>query len=861
MSKSRRDLSLVAIVALVAGSFAAAAPAQAAGELKIEPTSGIGAAVPHQDDISFKVSATGGNDSRELEDLHFLVANDGTFDVLAGVADGDTTTVSRVIDSSADEDDGVVLNPGEFDYSAGDRVSSITLQVQDSSENAFATTASTKRVTVTAFVDKNGDNLPNSDEWQVTQNVDFMDADAITFDNVLTQPVLGSSQTLLTTISNANINLAQSTLAVDLTFGDDTVNITSAATGAANNWTYSAVRNDLKVSRSGLNITGASTYAAAVYSDATTVAIERLGTTSNRVTSATTVHSLSGTALRTDVSKAIAADGGTTTVKAGSGSFVYTVFVANNVGAALEDEVVTLTVVEEDNTSLGDGSVTVGSSTLTNASNTAADDMDVTATTGANGKASFTISYSGLAGGSSADSFQFQASVSGVTEPEVTATAAAESADTVYMADTRAIDEELVVATDAQFTLTYHVLNQFGALYGGSDATVEVTTSGQTYTSTVVNGVAAVSMPGFDADNDGDLDMSVDVQTSAGDPSVTAIEHDVFVGTDDAVAAVTVAADSGSFGTASARISTNSEATARADVRFGTYTTTPDAEIGVTATITEANGNGTRSQVTFSGANLMFEVDTPNSGKIFEKGSITVWTDQNGKADVDVSSQTGGNQVLTVTAGGVSTTKTIYYGAVDATAGATLTLSAPAYAAPGSTFQVTGTLVDAFGNAVDTAASQLSIVYDGPGIAFGTLPTETDANGKFSFAVLLGQNDSGSATVTVKYDQAADGDFTGTLAPDLDITEVATVTVGEAPVTQKVNAGSFKGYVAVYARGYEGQRLSAKVGNDWVIVDPIVNNQGGDLHRTVEFTGAGVDIAVRIYIDRVLVDTIALTTK
>ena len=80
--------------------------------------------------------------------------------------------------------------------------------------------------------------------------------------------------------------------------------------------------------------------------------------------------------------------------------------------------------------------------------------------------------------------------------------------------------------------------------------------------------------------------------------------------------------------------------------------------------------------------------------------------------------------------------------------------------------------------------------------------------------------------------------------------------------SKTVNAGSFKGYVAVYARGYEGSRLSAKIGSDWVIVDSIVNNQeNGSLFRVTDFTGAGVDIAVRIYIDRVLIDTINLTTK
>lgn len=70
--------------------------------------------------------------------------------------------------------------------------------------------------------------------------------------------------------------------------------------------------------------------------------------------------------------------------------------------------------------------------------------------------------------------------------------------------------------------------------------------------------------------------------------------------------------------------------------------------------------------------------------------------------------------------------------------------------------------------------------------------------------------------------------------------------------TNKVNAGSFKGYVAFYALGYEEQRLSAKIGNDRVIVDPIVNNQSANLARVTDFTGAGVGIQVRIYIDRLL---------
>ena len=93
-------------------------------------------------------------------------------------------------------------------------------------------------------------------------------------------------------------------------------------------------------------------------------------------------------------------------------------------------------------------------------------------------------------------------------------------------------------------------------------------------------------------------------------------------------------------------------------------------------------------------------------------------------------------------------------------------------------------------------------------------------------------------------------------------TGIEIIGSASSEVDRKVNAGSFKGYVAVYAKGYEGHRLSAKVGSDWVIVPVIENNhQSGTLFRAVDYTGPGVSIAVRIYIDRSLVETVNLVTK
>ena len=87
----------------------------------------------------------------------------------------------------------------------------------------------------------------------------------------------------------------------------------------------------------------------------------------------------------------------------------------------------------------------------------------------------------------------------------------------------------------------------------------------------------------------------------------------------------------------------------------------------------------------------------------------------------------------------------------------------------------------------------------------------------------------------------------------ITVVEGTSVTVSD----KKVNAGSFKGFVALYAKGYEGQRFSAKVGDDWVIVESLASNY----ERIIEYTGAGVDCTVRLFIDKALVETVYLTTK
>jgi len=291
-----------------------------------------------------------------------------------------------------------------------------------------------------------------------------------------------------------------------------------------------------------------------------------------------------------------------------------------------------------------------------------------------------------------------------------------------------------------------------------------------------------------------------------------------------------------------------------------------DSELGTAAQVTlESNtaslalsagtGLAAGDVVTVSGAGLWFSYYDASATAILstEKDSLTFVID-NASDTVRVHSNTYvKNAVVTLTANGRSGTAKVTSDVAGPDSGTTVNWNVPTSTKPGTTFTVAGTLVDAFGNPVNATSGDVSLTYTGPGFVSGSLPTDTNAKGGFSFSVLLGSADTGAITVTFSYDTNADGDL-------LDTGEFAnSVTInGAAPAADtKVNAGSFKGYVAVYAKGYEGKRLSAKIGNDWIIVPALASN----FVRVTDFTGAGVSIAVRIYIDRVLIDTINLVTK
>jgi hypothetical protein len=322
----------------------------------------------------------------------------------------------------------------------------------------------------------------------------------------------------------------------------------------------------------------------------------------------------------------------------------------------------------------------------------------------------------------------------------------------------------------------------------------------------------------------------------------------------------------------------------------------------ISGTVVNADGSGQPGTlVTISADGFLFYDDAAGT---YALDTITVAGNEFGAFDVEVFAHNvvPAGATVTIEADGVTTTTSLATHLPESPNELTrdnldFSWNFPETIVMNTTYAITAKLTDKWGNPI--ASDNLGVKFQGFGsVEINGSETAKDKNfnssGEVTVFVRSLKDIAGPGSVTAELldsldypiapdpsTGAAQTQNIGTLVStsvdlestawdetlfDKELSEEVEVyeTAADAPQstsTQKVNAGSFKGYVAVYALGYEGQRLSAKIGNDWVIVDPIVNNESANLARVTDFTGAGVDIQVRIYIDRVLIDTIPLTTK
>jgi hypothetical protein len=263
--------------------------------------------------------------------------------------------------------------------------------------------------------------------------------------------------------------------------------------------------------------------------------------------------------------------------------------------------------------------------------------------------------------------------------------------------------------------------------------------------------------------------------------------------------------------------------------------------------------------VTISAPGVMFVTDSAH----YSLGSTTIKTGATGAwGDVAVLSTTAGKHTVTVTSGTGSATEDVYFGAAAHNSGAVVVVSAPATVLRGSTLQVSATVTDKFGNAVDTStgAATVAVTYTGPGLIVGTLPTETDADGMVKFNVLFGSNDSGTFAATVTYRPA------GAVVDTDNISASASVVVGTvgnvgalSGWTKNLNDGTVKMYaknivgvgkVQFFLNGEEIAWVRAATAADSKLREA---NGAYYLVRTVDLV-EGQKNALEIYVDGVRIE-------
>jgi hypothetical protein len=441
-------------------------------------------------------------------------------------------------------------------------------------------------------------------------------------------------------------------------------------------------------------------------------------------------------------------------------------------------------------------------------------------TTGADGKATLTI---GTAGFTVSKTITVTITVQNTTSQLVITQKAA--AYTVTNTD----GDYAYAAPGGSVTLNYKVADQWGEAPSGVTQRVKLVSSGTSFVvadtyANISGGVGSAVVKGSPSTISGNLSVQghLEARDANGYWAVAAATTD---------SAVTVKFNSASLAFSSKPASSSVSISAVASV---------------SGTLNHPGGS-----VTVAGEGLVFT----NAAGATASDVMTVRTAAGGTFAIGAHSKVAGKYPVTVTAGTYSQAIVVTVDDIAASAATVMTItqvSGGSYVTPGSTLRVKVTMTDANGNLAKNSGDVLTMTVTGPGFV-GTLPTKTDKNGEATLNVLVGANDTGTIKV--------EGSFAGTKT----VTSSAEFTIGTAPdadADKKITVGTFKGYIAIYTKGYDGSKLSAKVAGKWLVVPSLDESwKGNDYSRTIRFTGAGYVINVNLYIDGEFVRTDVVTTK
>jgi hypothetical protein len=516
--------------------------------------------------------------------------------------------------------------------------------------------------------------------------------------------------------------------------------------------------------------------------------------------------------------------------------------------------------------------IAAGGKTLTKT--TTDSKIEITATVGEKGAVSIPLTLAGL---KASDKFKVTVAAQNADavagdlfdEFTVTATTAAQMVDHNLIGDGAAWK-----VAHGTHTIRFAVLDNFDQpLVGtGYRVVLENGTPADITAQPVVNGVATFSVSTKNSADGNVATFTATLQKADGinfTPSGSAVTLNVVAGASNAASTVTVTG----FTTANKFTlpATDSYVLALETlVAANTRLEAAPADLGAVGTtlagsITDANGVGTYGEVTISAPGLMFSAPTPGGKEVYSLDSITVQTSSTGSfAGIDVYSNKAGKVAVTVTSGAASQVVTLTFADAAVTTGTVLVVDAPASVVPGSTLVVKATLADKYGNPVSAGATQKVVVsYDGPGLPLST-PTAF-VEGKLQFGVLLGANDSGTATVTVSV-------YDGVAPNPTKITVQKSIVIGTAgnagdysSWTKKLDDNSAKiyaknlvgaGKVQFFLNGREIAWVRATSASDAKLLSA---NGANYMVRTVTFA-AGKNV-LEVYVDGVRTTRTAYTKR
>jgi hypothetical protein len=649
------------------------------------------------------------------------------------------------------------------------------------STNVTATTS----VKVTPFLDSVlADGKPGANELTGTPvTIVFNKASELTATPTLKAISMGASVKATVAVSTVNLEQFRATSA-GAPAAQGFVNVDFTQNGAAFHSdkvpTWNTTDKEFVVDSTG-NPTASSVYGATAQFGSTDSASAALVTAA-----AGEVSALGAFAVAKNTSYAASANSSTDVIRSGAGVVSISTVVTPVSGKA-KTQKVTFTIAEQGaNTLDAAGSVAAGGKTLTNAKSGTVEDISVEVTADADGKATLAITYTGIKAGNqiviSATGAGAAGSVAVASNVTLTGQDSVAKAIVDNSAAASAGTSVRQVAKGSAMSIDYTLVDQFGQTPAGDfQLVISENSSSANFTANVAVSSGKATFSGSDnSTSDNDYVVTATVQKKnatsgnweaigAGLARTSAIQI-AAVGTPSSVT-TTAAATTGVTRDSVTYVAGNTDLEQSSVER-----TAPSNGTTLSGNVVGASGavvDG--ASVTFTGANLLFK-----AGNVYGVGSITVRTDASGAhGTVNVYSNKAGKQTVTVTSGGASKTVDITFAAVT-TGGSVWTTDAPLRIAPGKTLKVTATLADKYGNAVDTSGSLVKVSYTGPGFLTATPATETDADGKISFTVLLGAADEGAATVKFTF-AGANGTLEETSSND-DVVSTSTIVIGAATV-------------------------------------------------------------------------------